>query len=132
MEGNIGNIISSQVITSQIAGHAAFNLPSAEPVKHEVQAVAPVASDTGKSLDKGNNDTTSSLEVIKAAAQAFNYPLGDKKFTIYKDSRTGEYITRFTSLIDGSVTYYPPPQLLKLSAGSAEGRTTGTVFEIEA
>lgn len=51
----------------------------------------------------------------EAAAQAF--VLGDQRFTIFKDS-TGQYITRFTSLRDGRVTYIPEPQLLAMSNGS--------------
>jgi hypothetical protein len=45
------------------------------------------------------------------------YVLGDTSFTIFKDS-TGQYITRFTSLRDGKVTYIPEPSLYKLSNSS--------------
>lgn len=42
------------------------------------------------------------------------FVIGDQRFTIFKDS-TGQYITRFTSLRDGRVTYIPEPQLFKQS-----------------
>jgi hypothetical protein len=42
--------------------------------------------------------------------------VSDQKFTIYKDA-AGQYITRFTSLRDGSVTYIPEPELFR-SAGN--------------
>ena len=51
--------------------------------------------------------------VYKASAAAKDlYPLGDKSFTIYKDS-SGQYITRYVSLRDGAVSYYPEPQLVQ-------------------
>lgn len=56
-------------------------------------------------------------EAVKQAAQD-TYILGDQRFTIFKDS-TGQYITRFTSLRDGRVTYIPEPQLLGRNKGSA-------------
>src|SRR5689334_15953309 len=34
------------------------------------------------------------------------YALGDTQFTIFKDA-SGQYITRYTSLRDGTVTYVP-------------------------
>lgn len=41
------------------------------------------------------------------------HPLGDTEFTIFKDA-TGQLITRYVSLTDGSVTYVPaPPALMK-------------------
>lgn len=46
------------------------------------------------------------------------FVLGDTSFTIFKDS-TGKYITRFTSLRDGKVTYIPEPSLYKLGNSSA-------------
>jgi hypothetical protein len=40
------------------------------------------------------------------------YVVSDQKFSIYKDV-SGQYITRYTSLRDGSVTYIPEPELLR-------------------
>jgi hypothetical protein len=40
------------------------------------------------------------------------YVVSDQSFTIYKDM-TGRYITRFTNLKDGTVTYFPEPDLIK-------------------
>lgn len=59
------------------------------------------------------------FEQVKRAAESFFkdvYAVNDQTFTIYKDS-TGQYITRFTSLRDGRVTYIPEPQLLQRSQG---------------
>lgn len=55
------------------------------------------------------------LETIQRAAESFKdvFPVSDTKFTIYKDG-SGQYITRFTSLRDGKVTYYPEPEMLRL------------------
>lgn len=61
------------------------------------------------------------LAVIQHAAQeiANVYVVSDTKFTIFKDS-TGQYITRFTSLRDGKVTYIPEPSLFKLSGSDTQ------------
>lgn len=49
---------------------------------------------------------------LRRAAENVNpYPLGNMRFTIYKDM-SGQYITRFTSLIDGKVTYIPEPNVM--------------------
>lgn len=55
------------------------------------------------------------VDTVKRAAEqiANNYVLGDKTFAIFKDA-TGQYITRFTNLRDGKVTYIPEPNLLHL------------------
>ena len=55
------------------------------------------------------------FEHVAAAAQHVAgdpYPISDKSFTIFKDA-TGQYITRYTSLRDGRVTYVPEPKLLQ-------------------
>ncbi len=55
------------------------------------------------------------FQQVAAAAQHVTsdpYPVSDKSFTIYKDA-TGQYITRYTSLRDGRVTYVPEPQALR-------------------
>ncbi len=54
-------------------------------------------------------------EFIQKAAELFRsrtfYPISDTRFTIYKDGLTGEFITRFTNMKDGSVTHIPEPEI---------------------
>ena len=60
-------------------------------------------------------------QAVQQAAQAAAanvYVVSDKKFTIFKDA-SGQYITRFTSLRDGKVTYIPEPQIFQLGGSSA-------------
>lgn len=55
------------------------------------------------------------FEAVREAVQsAFKdtYAVSDKSFTIFKDSE-GQYVTRLTSLRDGSITYLPEPNLLR-------------------
>jgi len=66
----------------------------------------------------------------KASEQVANlYVLGDQQFTIFKDT-TGQYITRYTSLKDGKVTYIPEPSVFKL--GGSSGSDTAPVLNITA
>lgn len=62
-----------------------------------------------KMVDQKRMDT-----IRNALRQAFasSYVVSDKSFTIYKDM-TGQYITRFTNLKDGTVTYVPEPEILR-------------------
>lgn len=54
------------------------------------------------------------------------FAVRDNRFIIFKDSKSGQYVTRFTSLRDGAVTYIPEPKILKLSGGD------DTYFEVTA
>lgn len=40
------------------------------------------------------------------------FAVRDNSFTIFKD-KSGQYVTRFTDLRDGTVTYVPEPEILK-------------------
>ena len=53
------------------------------------------------------------FQSVRKAATALRdvFVVSDKIFTIFKDS-SGQFITRFTSLRDGKVTYYPEPDIL--------------------
>ena len=57
--------------------------------------------------------------VARAAEQVANFfVIGDQTFSLFKDS-TGQYITRFTSLRDGKVTYIPEPTLFNKAGSSS-------------
>ena len=52
-------------------------------------------------------------ETVERGAQAMAmemFAVSDSTFTIFKDA-SGQFVTRFTSLRDGSVTYYPEPEV---------------------
>lgn len=53
--------------------------------------------------------------MVQQAANKFKdfFPINDISFTIFKDS-SGQYITRFTSLRDGKVTYIPEQNMFTL------------------
>lgn len=59
------------------------------------------------------------LQAVQSASQAVAdvFVVSDRTFTIFKDS-SGQYITRFTSLRDGKVTYIPEPNLFRLGGES--------------
>lgn len=52
-------------------------------------------------------------ENMEKASQMFKdvYVVSDTRFSIYKDF-SGQYVTRFTNLRDGSVTYIPEPDMM--------------------
>lgn len=54
------------------------------------------------------------LENMQRASQLMYsevFAVRDNKFSIYKDA-TGQFVTRFTNLRDGSVTYIPEPDMM--------------------
>ena len=61
------------------------------------------------------------VQAVQHAAQeiANIYVVSDKTFSIFKDA-TGQYITRFTSLRDGKVTYIPEPTLFKMASSAGD------------
>jgi hypothetical protein len=87
----LGNAPSTPDIALPGSGeHASFDIAAADHKR--LQAVQQVAHDI-----------------------ANVFIVGDKRFTIFKDV-TGQYITRFTSLRDGRVTYIPEPEMLRMSS----------------
>lgn len=71
-------------------------------------------------------------QVVMAAKNFFKdvYAVSDTEFTIFKDS-SGQYITRYTSLRDGRVTYIPEQKLLQFFENS-QRPSRAAVLEIQA
>ena len=59
------------------------------------------------------------LQTVQRLSQqvADIFVVSDRTFTIFKDV-SGQYVTRFTSLRDGKVTYIPEPNLFRLGGES--------------
>lgn len=86
--------------------------PQVQTVKKSESVEIPQAAVDSVDIPKAEQRR---FERVKQASQSFFkdvYAVNDHTFTIFKDS-TGQYITRFTSLRDGKVTYIPEPQLLQ-------------------
>lgn len=76
----------------------------AEPVKlKEVPQV---------DLQKSDEQRMAAIRQAVAGLFKESFAVSDQSFTIFKDA-SGQFITRFTSLRDGSVTYVPEPQVVK-------------------
>ena len=77
-------------------------IPAPAPVEQKPQ-VAPTNADDAR------------LEEVTKAAQVVQsnyFIVSDVRFTIFKDI-AGDYVTRFTSLKDGSVKYFPQKSLFE-------------------
>lgn len=63
------------------------------------------------------------LDTVIKAAHSFrnSFVVSDLKFTIFKDN-SGQFITRFTSLKDGSVKYVPEPDILQFMENAGDRR----------
>jgi hypothetical protein len=69
------------------------------------------------------------MEQLQRAAENYKafFPVGDVRFSIYKDVG-GQYITRFTNLINGKVTQVPEHALLA-SMGQSNGGQMPAIFK---
>lgn len=87
-----------------------------EVAPKEQNATQDVALPLDKQVKDANKTEAQRLDtVIKAASQFKNvYAVSDTKFTIFKDS-SGQFVTRFTNLKDGSVTYIPEPDITRFN-----------------
>lgn len=89
---------------------AASYMPAAQQSVPEVQ-------DSGaeqEQVESKDFDNARAEMVVKAAHTISNYfVVSDVKFTIFKNN-AGSYVTKFTNLRDGSVTYYPEQEVLKM------------------
>ncbi len=93
---------------------SAFPTKKSNTVEGQVQIPAVERVDL-RSVDNKRLDDIQ--KTIEQPAFKEVYAVSDKTFTIFKDS-SGQYITRYTSLRDGSVSYVPEPAILNFSGGS--------------
>ncbi len=112
---------------------AQANQPKADfPVmkKSDVEA-APVKVAAVEKSEAKKPDEKRYEQVERAAKVFFNdvFVVNDTKFTIFKDT-SGQFVTRFTNLRDGSVTYIPEPEILRYM--ESRGRARESLIEIEA
>ena len=102
-----GSSVPESVPTSGVGKGEALPLrkPEAKPqTKPAEEQVAYDASSTDKTR----------YENMERASQMFKdiYVVSDTKFSIYKDF-TGQFVTRFTNLRDGTVSYIPEPDMMR-------------------
>lgn len=107
---NLGITVPAPIIIK-----TAPSVPNTTPVavKPEVSFPQIGQGDTG-AFDPAAADQQR-FQAVQRVAQnvAEIFVVSDRSFTIFKDN-TGQYVTRFTSLRDGKVTYVPEPNLFKI------------------
>lgn len=121
MTGGVKLVDISNISGGSIGGGVPKASAPAIPVKVDVPLPSlqrPRASEVDLPIDVPSTSFKSDEEryvEVKAASQAVltnPYPVSDKRFTIFKDL-AGDYVTRFTSLVDGSVQYFPEKTLFE-------------------
>lgn len=105
----IGKITPApQVSPSQSRGtEAAIPMQRSHVTKEPVKVAATEEVDLQPSDDRRMEAFRQAVEQNKNL-----FVVGDSTFAIFKDG-SGEIITRVTSLRDGSVSYYPEPEMVK-------------------
>jgi hypothetical protein len=101
---------------------ASGKLTNIQPVRKSDVVNQPVNIPKIESVDLKRSDEKRFNEIRRTVERETKsgdfFAVRDTRFTIFKDSVTGQYITRFTSLRDGSVTYVPEPDILRASGRS--------------
>lgn len=80
---------------------------------------APVAEQIAFDPKTSEESRQEDMQRASQMMQKDIFVVSDTKFAIYKDS-TGQLVTRFTNLRDGSVTYIPEPDMMQYM--EAKGR----------
>jgi hypothetical protein len=99
-------------LPQSLPGARSPDLPVAKPKTSDTQIAASLpGQDKAAPVD---TETKRQVAVQTAAKSFFKdvYAVSDTTFSIYKDA-SGQYITRYTSLRDGKVTYIPEPDMLE-------------------
>lgn len=87
------------------------DIPLPKPAAPSFPAPQPAVDAVTKNLERSRAERVSAaLDSIKN-----NFAVSDSRFTIFKDS-TGDFVTKVTSLRDGSVSYFPEKTMYELAA----------------
>lgn len=105
--GNIGNSIP--VVRTSVPVKQEVALPSLAKPSVDVPIDLPINPAPVKEPRVTFADVQAAAQVVASNP----YPVSDQRFTIFKDI-AGDYVTRFTSLVDGSVKYYPQKTLFEM------------------
>ncbi|MFO1242356.1 MAG: hypothetical protein U1E36_04045 [Rickettsiales bacterium] len=113
----------SNVQNQQIANNLTAKAPVDQPVTKRSEVVQePVkvaAVEESLNLDIAAADEKRLDAIKESLRQAFKnvYAVSDQTVTIYKDM-SGQYITRYKNLRDGTMTYIPEPEIMRhINAG---------------
>lgn len=114
----ISNVQNQQIANNLSAKPAVEqNVIKRSEVVQEPVKVAAV--EEGLNLDMAAADEKRLAAIKDSLRQAFKnvYAVSDQTVTIYKDM-SGQYITRYKNLRDGTMTYIPEPEILRnINAG---------------
>lgn len=128
VQKSVGQSISSHGLGSSSRNNVASDVPASSKSQVENKPVKIAAVDK---VDIDAIDNKRSEAMLQAMRQSFRseYAVSDSSFTIYKDS-SGRFITRVTSLKDGSVSYYPEPEMLRRM--EVEGFSMDNLVKVQA
>lgn len=96
-----------------------IHIPNPAPVAQKPEALFVPMGESGESGFDPESSEQQRLHAVERLSQQVSdiFVVSDRTFTIFKDV-SGQYITRFTSLRDGKVTYIPEPNLFRLGGES--------------
>ncbi len=97
-------------IPQSLPGARSADLPVAKKTDSDVKP----AKVPGQEQQAAATPEVKRYEAVYRASESFFkdvYAVSDTTFTIFKDT-SGQYITRYTSLRDGKVTYIPEPDMM--------------------
>jgi hypothetical protein len=120
--GGVPTVRASVPVKQEVA------LPSLKKAAAPVQIDVPVEVQT-QAVERPKV-TFAEVQQASQIVASNPYPVSDQRFTIFKDI-AGDYVTRFTSLVDGSVEYYPQKGLFEL-VQILKGKISAPSFDTQA
>ncbi len=118
----------TQPIPVALPSQGGQGAPTGIPVRAE-EALPSGGVDVAFNPQAAEQKRAEAVQVLSQQAAADFFVISDTSFTIFKDA-TGQYVTRFTSLRDGKVTYFPEPVLFK--RGNSGSTTSPSLLKINA
>jgi len=100
-------------------------------VKASVEAPVDLPANTQPQQVEKPKVSFADVQVASQVVASNPYPVSDQRFTIFKDI-AGDYVTRFTSLVDGSVEYYPQKSLFETVQILKSKVSSATVLDTQA
>jgi hypothetical protein len=118
MDINITNPVSAAIQSYKTPQVTTANTGTPAPVtttQPSQQVKSSVANDNASAKTVSIDDVQAQYEAaVRQAILSFKntYAVSDKEFAIFKDA-SGQLITRYVSLRDGTVTYVPAPTFVR-------------------
>ena len=109
--------------TPQLLGASSTDIQVPQNQPKQYPETLPVPGDSAATPKDAEQQRYDQVFAAAQNASGNNYAVSDKSFTIFKNV-DGQYVTRYTSLRDGKVTYVPEQSLVQVIGPGQQTKQT--------